>query len=119
MNTTPSPPSFTLSIVDVGGAVLLRAAGDLDIATAPQLDRELEPLHARICELDLAGVPFTDSTGVNLLTRHHRQAVRAGGSLQVVAVSRPVRCVLDITGTSGMLLACDDPPPWADGGSPG
>ncbi|WP_372352251.1 hypothetical protein [Streptomyces sp. KL116D] len=33
-----------------------------DLLTAPQLDRVLAALHTRNCELDLAEVPFTDST---------------------------------------------------------
>lgn len=84
--------------------MLLRISGELDVLTAPQLDRVLAALHTRSCELDLAEVPFTDSTGVNLLVRHQRRALREGGDLRLVAVTRPVRRVLEITGTAGPLL---------------
>ncbi|WP_372348649.1 hypothetical protein [Streptomyces sp. KL116D] len=36
--------------------------GELTCSPLPQLDRVLAALHTRNCELDLAEVPFTDST---------------------------------------------------------
>ncbi|MGY0488639.1 STAS domain-containing protein [Streptomyces sp. WG-D5] len=109
MNTPPSPAPFTLTAVDAGVSVLLRVNGELDLDTAPALDEALTSLHTRHCELDLAEVPFTDSTGINLLLRHHREAAEAGGSLRVVSVTRPVRRVLDISGLSATLLSSVDP----------
>ncbi|MBO1330138.1 STAS domain-containing protein [Streptomyces sp. VRA16 Mangrove soil] len=104
MNAT-TPPSLVIDVVDTGDTVLFRVRGELDLRTGPRLDRALTPFHARHCELDLAEVPFTDSTGVNLLIRHQRGAARAGGSLCLVAVTRSVRRVLEITGTAGLLIA--------------
>ncbi|MGW2342418.1 STAS domain-containing protein [Streptomyces sp. NPDC001661] len=109
--STPTSPVFDIHVVDAGDLVLLHARGELDLNTAPGLDRALVPLHPRRCELDFADVPFTDSTGINLLVRHHRLAADAGGSLRLIAVSRPVRRVLDISGTTGLLLATPEPPP--------
>ncbi|MEU6841161.1 STAS domain-containing protein [Streptomyces sp. NPDC046716] len=109
MNAT-TPPSLVINVVDTGDTVLFRVRGELDLRTGPRLDRALTPFHGRCCELDLAEVPFTDSTGVNLLVRHHRNAVRAGGSLRLVSVTRPVLRVLRLTGTDALLLPGDGPP---------
>lgn len=109
--STPTSPLFDINVVDAGDLVLLRARGELDLNTAPGLDRVLIPLHPRRCELDFADVPFTDSTGINLLVRHQQLAADAGGSLRLIAVSGPVRRVLDISGTARLLLASPEPPP--------
>ncbi|MEV4227397.1 STAS domain-containing protein [Streptomyces bobili] len=101
---------FAVDVVDVVDTVLLRVSGELDLHTAPQLDRLLSALHCRPCELDLVLVSFADSTAVNLLLRHRRRAAESGGSLRVVAVSRTVRRVLDVTGTTALLLVQTDPP---------
>ncbi|MBO1332424.1 STAS domain-containing protein [Streptomyces sp. VRA16 Mangrove soil] len=69
-----APPPFAIHAVDTGDPVLVRVSGELDLHTAPDLDSALTTLHARHCELGLAQVPFTDSTAINLLTRHHRPA---------------------------------------------
>ncbi|MFI0243130.1 STAS domain-containing protein [Streptomyces sp. NPDC016845] len=104
MDTTP-PLSWEICVIDTGDTVLLHVRGELDLATAPELEALLARLTSRRCELDLSHVPFIDSTGINLLTRHHRLAQKTGGHLRVVAVTRAVRRVLDITGTSTLLLS--------------
>lgn len=103
MSTPPSPP-FDIRVMDAGDLVLLYARGELDLATAPGLDRTLDCLHPRHCELDFTEVPFVDSTGINLLVRHQQRALAVGGSLYLIAVSRPVRRILDLSGTASVLL---------------
>ncbi|WP_306320166.1 MULTISPECIES: STAS domain-containing protein [unclassified Streptomyces] len=114
MNTPP----FGVRVVDTGTLVLVRAHGELDIQTAPQLEKALAQLHPRHCELDLTAVPFTDSSGINLLIRHHRWAANSGGSLRLIGVSTAVRRVLDVSGVTNLLLggARSHAP---DGGPPG
>ncbi|MFJ4716496.1 STAS domain-containing protein [Streptomyces sp. NPDC088785] len=102
--TATTPPSLVIDVVDTGDAVLIRVRGEIDLRTGPRLERALAPFHARRCELDLGEVPFTDSTGVNLLVRHHREAARAGGALRLVSVARPVLRILRLTGTDALLL---------------
>jgi stage II sporulation protein AA (anti-sigma F factor antagonist) len=105
-----TPPSLVIDVVDTGDTVLFRVRGELDLRTGPRLERALTPFRARRCELDLAEVPFTDSTGVNLLVRNSRNAARAGGSLRIVSVTPPVLRVLRLTGTAALLMAGDSPP---------
>ncbi|MET8471783.1 STAS domain-containing protein [Streptomyces sp. NPDC006422] len=107
----PSSPLFDIRVIDVGDPILLCVRGELDLDTAPELERMLAPLHPRHCELDFTDVPFIDSTGVNLLVRHQREAAAAGGSLRLISVSGPVRRVLDLSGASCVLLTTPEPPP--------
>lgn len=53
------------------GDVILDVRGDIDVATAPQLWRELEPQleTTRNVVVDLSKVSFIDSTGVGTIIR--------------------------------------------------
>ncbi|WP_193783434.1 STAS domain-containing protein [Streptomyces sp. E5N91] len=115
---TPSPSGLQVQVVDAGATLLLRVSGELDIATAPCLETVLAPLTGRACELDLAHVTFIDSTGINLLTRHHRHTTAVGGRLRLVAASQAVRRILDITGTAYLLTGDLGPPSPDHAGSP-
>jgi anti-sigma B factor antagonist len=74
--------------------------GELDMNTAPQLERELEqPLGAADAPLliDLSHCEFIDSTGIALLVRAWQQ-LGADGHLALCGVGNQVERVLDITG---------------------
>ncbi|MEU6394839.1 STAS domain-containing protein [Streptomyces sp. NPDC046939] len=114
---TPSPtgpPGLQVQVVDAGASVLVRVGGELDIGTAPRLQSVLAPLAGRRCELDLQHLTFIDSSGVNLLTLHHRHTTQAGGHLRLVAASPAVRRILDITHVTDLLTGEPGPPPPGD-----
>lgn len=72
--------------------------GELDMNTAPQLERELQgPVSEPGSPLliDLSRCEFIDSTGIALLVRAWQQL---GGSFALCGVSAQVQRVLDITG---------------------
>jgi anti-anti-sigma factor len=100
-----APPVLGIEVVDAGTVVLVRVWGELDLATVPQLAAILHPLRHRPCELDLAQVPFMDSTGLTALLTHHHCAQSAGGSLRVVDFTPAIGGLLALTGTSAILLA--------------
>ena len=61
-------------------------AGELDIATAPQLEQALEPLLAQgngDLHLDMRGVTFLDSSGLRVVLVASRTATTAGRRLVV------------------------------------
>lgn len=62
------------------GAVVVSVFGELDLATCPQLRAVLDRLatEKRTAVVDLAGVAFMDSTGLNLLAQATREARRDG-----------------------------------------
>ncbi|MFZ0217377.1 MAG: STAS domain-containing protein [Candidatus Dormiibacterota bacterium] len=66
--------------LDANG-IILALTGELDLASAPELDRQLRELEAanpgRLL-IDLSALEFMDSTGIALLVRA-RQAARTNG----------------------------------------
>ncbi|MFJ5775336.1 STAS domain-containing protein [Streptomyces sp. NPDC093094] len=84
-------------------AVLLRVEGDLDSATATELQHHLaNQLHhgRRHFLLDIAGVPFMDSSGMNIILRVYQEVRDGGGGVYVISPTRAVRRILDLTGVS-------------------
>jgi anti-sigma B factor antagonist len=93
--------------------VLLSVQGDVDLATAPELEAALERAlqgPARRLVVDLRGVQFLDSTGLALLVRQEREARAAARDLIVVKGPPQVQQVFDLTGVSGHLTMVAEPP---------
>jgi anti-sigma B factor antagonist len=87
--------------------------GEIDLYTVPRLQRELTSVLAtgdpvRLV-VDLSGVDFCDSTGVNVLLAAHRQAREKGGNLELAAPRPAVRKILQVTGLETVFTVIDDP----------
>jgi|KBSSwiStaDraftv2_1062776.scaffolds.fasta_scaffold1048502_2 anti-anti-sigma factor len=95
--------------VDVSGgdAVVVSATGEIDLLTAAGLGRVLRDLIARrrpsAIGIDLSGVSFIDSTGIQVLVATRIDARAAGIPLRVVAASAPALRVLRLAGVDGAL----------------
>lgn len=90
--------------------VVVAPIGEIDLHTAPQLQTELsDQLRAGADRLivDLTGVDFCDSTGVNVLLAALRKAQEQGGSLCLVGLQPAVRKVLGITGLDRVFPVAD------------
>ena len=78
----PAPPSkFQCSWTDDGlDAAWVRLSGELDVATAPRLERLLRepPLQARVIVLDLRDLAFVDSSGVHAIVDASVRSRQAG-----------------------------------------
>ncbi len=88
------------------GSAEVAVAGELDVATAPALQGALASLlgeGTREVRLDLAGLTFMGSTGVNLLVGVAKKLEEAGGKLRVTAVTPPVRRVFEVSGVGERL----------------
>ena len=75
--------------------------GELDLATAPELDARLhEALSTRHRRLivDLRGLDFIDSTGLTLLTRWSVGAERDGYELSIVPGIPRIMRLFELTG---------------------
>src|SRR5579862_7277773 len=95
--TIASPP-FAVEVTTSGPAgFVVRVAGELDMATAPDLDGCLVALDGDIA-VDLAGLRFTDSTGIAALLRGHLRAVKRGRSFVLRSPTDRVAKVLEIMG---------------------
>jgi anti-sigma B factor antagonist len=92
----------------VGGAVVVRAVGELDMATRELLDLQLQVAESQVVPpapivLDLTGVVFLASMGLSLLVEHHEQCAEFGSRLVVVATGRAVLRPMQITGLDELL----------------
>jgi anti-sigma B factor antagonist len=86
-------------------------SGEVDLDTAPQLgDHALAALKDVSVHLvlDLRGVTFMDSTGLKVLLALAHRAGLAGGSLVLVAPTRPVHRILTLTGLDTTFTMADD-----------
>jgi anti-sigma B factor antagonist len=92
---------LTIEIVPTSDCVTLKVGGEIDMNTAPHLReaalcatrQSSRPLH-----LDLEGVAFMDSTGIEVLLATRRRIELEGGRLKVLNPSRQVMRVLEVTG---------------------
>ena len=81
------------------GYAVSTVAGEVDIATAPQLGQHLAALagSGRPVIADLDQVSFIDAAGLRVLAAAARQAADSGGSLHVVSARYQVRRVFALT----------------------
>lgn len=81
------------------GTVTVTASGELDMTTAPDLIQVLREAIRRHgpsrVDLDLTGVTFMDSTGLQVLVAANTDV---GGGLRITGASPAVRRLLQITG---------------------
>jgi anti-sigma B factor antagonist len=101
--------TLVLPLEDKGGS-LLAVAGEIDLANAAQFRDALLTALVRgsgYLHLDLSGVDFMDSAGVHVLVATRRRARLMGGHVGVVAHSRPVQRVWQVSGLAPDVLHCD------------
>jgi anti-sigma B factor antagonist len=97
---------MTLARDDVGeasGVAVIHLEGDLDMQAEEQVVAEIEAALAgepHDLVVDLAGVPFLDSSGVRALLRGREAAQRRGVRMCVRNPRRIVEEVLRITGVA-------------------
>jgi anti-sigma B factor antagonist len=107
------PPAFVCSWT-IGGldAAWLHLAGELDIATTPELQRTLhEPeLQARLVALDLRELAFMDSSGVHAIVNASIRARQVGRRLVVLRGPPSVDRMFTLTGSSGDVEIVDVDP---------
>ena len=83
-------------------ATVVTLTGELDLATATRLDRELDGLPADDLVLDMRGVTYLDSTGVSLLLRRDAATRQLGRRLRVIG-GETVKRVFAITQVDRLL----------------
>jgi anti-anti-sigma factor len=87
-------------------------SGELDLATAPQLEavfEALEPARSDRVVIDLEAVTFIDSSGIRALVRAKRRFDGLDASLVLDGVSPAARQVLEISGVLDLLSEATDP----------
>lgn len=81
----------------------LRASGELDAFTAPDLGEHVAAAETSTVELDLSAVTFMDSSGLAALIEAHQRLARDSRHLVVVDPSPVVARVLSVSGVTGHL----------------
>lgn len=86
--------------------------GELDLATAPRLDAELDRLHGDDLErvvIDLRRLVFLDSTGLEAIVKFHRRGSAEGIDVAVVRGPRAVERLFAVMQLDRSLKLVDDP----------
>lgn len=103
---SPSPGRLEISSAVESGTASIALHGELDLASAPQLEerlRSIEEQRPRRVVVDLGGLAFIDSTGLRLLL----QANARSGERECEFVLRPgdesVQRVFHLTGALEVL----------------
>lgn len=93
-----------------GDHTVVTAGGEIDLYTAPRLQAEftsaLREGPSRIV-VDLSGVEFCDSTGMNVLLAALKRARERGGSLELAGPRPAVRKILQVTGLDTVFSVHD------------
>jgi anti-sigma B factor antagonist len=98
--------SLTVSTEQHGDVAVVTVAGELDMATAPELQREVNRLvdagQTRLV-FDLANVTFCDSTGLSVFVRARNRCDALGGDVRLAAPQRAVQRILEVSGLVEVL----------------
>ncbi|HEX4867148.1 MAG TPA: STAS domain-containing protein [Acidimicrobiales bacterium] len=97
---TQAGDGLSITIDDTEAGHVIKVAGELDLASAPELSSVLaEPAGASTLPvvLDLSGVTFIDSSALRALLLAGRQLANAGRKLQIGPRSDVVSRVLEVT----------------------
>jgi anti-sigma B factor antagonist len=110
-------PDLIVTVADRSpSGVVVRAEGELDLASAGRLRGAVEEARASGARvlLDLRALVFCDSSGLRLLLRLSAEAREHGWELAIRIGRGGVRRVVDMTHTAGLLNLVDE-----DAGPPG
>ncbi|GIH94828.1 anti-sigma factor antagonist [Planobispora siamensis] len=97
-----SGAEFTVTTSTYNEVIIVRARGELDLASAPLLREHLNGVWelpgASLLILDLTDVAFCDSTGLGELVRTLKRSQARGTRLVLTGVHGPVARVLALSG---------------------
>ncbi|MBD0694624.1 hypothetical protein BG452_02940 [Streptomyces sp. CBMA123] len=99
-------PLLNSETLRVGGALVCSFTGDMTLDSGPVADQTLNAaLDQRpvLLAVDLAGVEFLTSTGLNVLLTARRRALAEGIPLVLIAPPPQTLRVLDLTDTTALF----------------
>lgn len=100
------PLPFACRVIPERERVRVSPAGELDLASAPQLAQTIRELHESGFDqltLDLRDVTFLDSTGLRLILDVHSRARDGRLCLELLAGPPQVQRIFELTGTLAHL----------------
>jgi anti-sigma B factor antagonist len=101
------PPALTIAVQQADGPqAVVAVSGAMDYDSSGELHRVLLELldqgHPHLV-LEMSGVGFCDSSGLNMLLQVLRKAKESQGSLALVATTEAVQRVLEITAVDTVI----------------
>jgi anti-sigma B factor antagonist len=97
---------LTLEVTGEPPRATVRVAGELDMFTAPRLERKLERLGEygyRYVDLDIAGLTFVAVAGLTVFVRSDRRFSAVSGRLRLIRPTPMCRRLCAITGLDTTL----------------
>jgi anti-anti-sigma factor len=101
MGDAPIPGALTIRRTEDGTRLTLALCGELDLNSAPILERELSAPQSgeyRDTTVDLARLDFMDSQGLNTLRRAQKSAHSQQRAFSLRRGGRQVQRMFDVTG---------------------
>jgi anti-sigma B factor antagonist len=105
----PVPDLLHLNAEPLEDARLVRASGEIDASTVAALRHELDRAREEAVTvlLDLSGITFIDSTGLQLLLDASRSSVSGDWTFFVVRPSAAVDRLLEVSGAADLVTMVD------------
>jgi anti-anti-sigma factor len=103
---------FEVEVHRNGAAAVVAVSGELDLASGPELEAQLDQLTGpgvQLVVIDLRALDFMDSTGLSILVRAHQRLAGEGCEMGLVKGSQQVQRLLDLTGVAERLRLVDAP----------
>ena len=102
---------FRLEVSEGARSARIALYGEFDIASADDAGRALQELLSRGLDavvVDLSGLDFMDSTGVQFLVDGRDTALKRGVELSLVHAGGPVQRVLTVSGVTALFEGVDN-----------
>ena len=109
MNTQEN---FRVEVRKEDRAVVVAVEGELDLASSPTLEQELDRVRDADVDLliiDLRQLRFMDSTGLHALVKANKRATESGRRFAVVRGGAQIERLLNLTGVGELLVVADTP----------
>lgn len=103
---------FNVDVRRDGSAAVVAVRGELDLASGPELEAQLDQLagpETQLVVVDLRQLDFMDSTGLSIIVRAHQRLADQGCEMGLVKGSQQVQRLLDLTGVAERLRLVDAP----------
>lgn len=103
---------FRIHVSHERRAIILAPSGELDLASAPELEAELERTwrsEAELVIVDLRRVEFIDSTGLYVIVTADQRADEQGRRFAVVDGGGQVHTLLSLTGMLEIITVVAGP----------
>jgi anti-sigma B factor antagonist len=98
------PPYLDVQDADAGGRHIVRAVGELDLATAPELDAVLNQLDSPdAVTLDLSGLTFMDCCGLHSVLSLGKTCQKCAYEFTLIPGQPQVQRLFELTGLLDVL----------------